>query len=73
MDNFDIPIFKKSYELYKTFHEYRKLVPKADRYTIFERGENVILDVLDIVTIAAIKVTFRLPVPYNMVAGLFGP
>ncbi|MFA5024378.1 MAG: diversity-generating retroelement protein Avd [Patescibacteria group bacterium] len=47
MDNFDIPIFKKGYDLYKTFHEYRKLVPKADRYTVFERGENTILDVLD--------------------------
>ena len=47
MDNFDIPIFKKSYDLYKTFHEYRKLIPKADRYTVFERGEGVILDILE--------------------------
>jgi len=53
MDNFDIPIFKKSYDLYKTFHEYRKLVPKADRYTIFERGENAILDVLDNIMLAS--------------------
>ena len=43
----DIPILKKSFELYKTFHEYRKLVPKADRHTIYERSEYLILDVVE--------------------------
>lgn len=47
MNDFDIPILKKSYELYKTFHEYRKIVPKQDRYTVFERSENVILETLE--------------------------
>lgn len=47
MNEFDIPIFKKAYELYKTFHEYRKTVPKQDRFTIFERGEQLVLDVLE--------------------------
>ena len=47
MNDFDIPIFKKSYDLYKTFHEYRRVVPKQDRFTIFERSESVILDVLE--------------------------
>jgi len=47
MNDFDIPIFKKAYELYKLFHEYRKVVPKQDRFTIFERGEHLILDVIE--------------------------
>jgi hypothetical protein len=47
MNDFDIPIFKKSYDLYKTFNEYRKLVPKQDRFTVFERSECAILDVLE--------------------------
>jgi hypothetical protein len=47
MDNFDIPIFKKSYELYQTFHGYRDAVKKRDRHTIWERSENAILDVIE--------------------------
>jgi len=47
MNDFDIPILKKSYTLYRTFHDYRKLVPKQDRYTVFERSEDMILDVIE--------------------------
>jgi hypothetical protein len=47
MDEFDIPIFKKSYDLYKTFYSYRTLVPKQDRYTIWQRCESSILDILE--------------------------
>lgn len=47
MENFDIPIFKKSYELYKVFYTYRSAVSKQDRYTIWQRGENLMLDVLE--------------------------
>lgn len=47
MNEFDIPIFKKSYDLYKTFHEYRKVVPKQDHFTIFERCESIILEALE--------------------------
>ncbi len=46
MDDFDIPIFKKTYNLYKTFYGYRNLIPKQDRYTICERCDTLILDVL---------------------------
>lgn len=55
MNDFDIPIFKKSYDLYKTFHEYRKLVPKQDRFTVSERCEQAILDVLENIMIASGK------------------
>ena len=47
MDEFDIPIFKKAYELYKTFYGFRNAIPKQDRYTLWQRCENLILDVLE--------------------------
>lgn len=47
MKDFDIPIFKKSYELYKTFHSFRLSIPKQDRYTIWQRCETLILEVLE--------------------------
>ncbi len=47
MNDFDIPIFKKAYDLFKLFHEYRRVVPKQDRFTIFERCEQLILDVIE--------------------------
>jgi hypothetical protein len=48
MNNDDIPILNKSYELYKLFHEYRKIVPKQDRFTIYERSENIILGTIEL-------------------------
>jgi hypothetical protein len=48
MNENDIPVLNKSYELYKLFHEYRKVVPKQDRFTIYERSENVMLGALEL-------------------------
>ena len=48
MNQNDIPVLNKSYELYKLFHEYRKVVPKQDRFTIYERSENVILNIIEL-------------------------
>ena len=45
MNDLDIPIFKQTYELFKLFHDYRKAVPKQERYTLFERCENLIMEV----------------------------
>jgi len=47
MNDTDIPILKKVYELYKVFHEYRKVIPKHDRFTIYERTEQLILDIVE--------------------------
>lgn len=47
MNDIDIPILKKSYELYMLFHEYRKLIPKADRFTVYDRSENLIVDLIE--------------------------
>ncbi|MFH1029923.1 MAG: diversity-generating retroelement protein Avd [bacterium] len=53
MNDFDIPIFKKTYDLYKTLHEYRRLVPKNDRFTIFERAEQTTLDLIEGIMLAS--------------------
>ena len=53
MNNFDIPIFKKSYDLYKTLHEYRSSIPKKDRFTIFERCEATLLDIIENILLAS--------------------
>ncbi|MGC9602917.1 MAG: four helix bundle protein [Minisyncoccia bacterium] len=47
MDDFDIPIFKKSYELYKTFYGYRTIIAKQDRYAIWQRSEDTTLEILE--------------------------
>lgn len=47
MNDTDIPILKKAYDLYRTFHMYRRVVPKAERFTLYERCENAILDTIE--------------------------
>lgn len=47
MNDFDIPIFKKSYDLYKTMYQVRALLPKQDRYALWQRCENVLLDIIE--------------------------
>lgn len=47
MEDLDIPIFKKTYELYKDFHAFRNDVPKQDRHTIWQRCESIILEILE--------------------------
>ena len=51
--DFDIPIFKKTYDLYQTFYTYRATISKQDRYTIWQRGENLILDILEGILLAS--------------------
>ena len=53
IDDFDIPIFKAAYELYKTFYSYRDGVKKQDRHTIWLRCENIILDILENILLAS--------------------
>ncbi len=48
MNEIDIPILKKSYDLYKVFHDYRKIIPKAERFTVYERSENLIVDMMEL-------------------------
>jgi hypothetical protein len=47
MQEFDIPIFKKAYDLYKQFHDIRNKAPKQDRYTIYQKCEDNLLEVIE--------------------------
>jgi hypothetical protein len=47
MNDFDTPIFKKTYDLYKTFYGYRLDIPKQDRYTIWQKCEDALLEILE--------------------------
>jgi len=63
MQEFDIPIFKKSYDLYKEFYNIRSKIGKQDRYTIYLRCENLILEVLEgILNASQLSKAQKLPV-----------
>lgn len=53
IEQLDIPIFRKAYDLYKTFYGLRSVVPKADRYALWQRSENLIIDVLEGILLAS--------------------
>lgn len=46
MDTLEIPIFRKTYELYKEFYGRRKQFPKADRYVLGQQCEGALVDIL---------------------------
>jgi 23S rRNA-intervening sequence protein len=43
----DIPLFHKVYDLYKLLHSYHDQIPKTQRYTLWQRCENVSLSLLE--------------------------
>lgn len=47
MQQFDIPIIHKTYELYRDVHALEKNIPKMERYTLWQRSENSALDILE--------------------------
>lgn len=47
MNDLDIPIFKKTYDLYKEFYQLRLSVPKQDRYTLWQKCESLLIEVLE--------------------------
>ena len=53
MDEFDIPIFKKIYELYRNFYSFRNSIPKIDRYTLWQKCENILLEILENILLAS--------------------
>ncbi len=61
--NLDIPIFQKAYELYKLFYQYALDLPKKDKYTIGQRIDNTILDIIESIILASqLSKTEKLPV-----------
>lgn len=66
MDDFDIPIFRKTYDLYKTFYGYRATIPKQDRYTIWQKSEELILEILKgVLTASKLYKSEKVPVLDN--------
>lgn len=53
MSELDIPIFKKSYDLYRVFYGYRLDVAKQDRYTLWQRCEDSLLAVIELILLAS--------------------
>lgn len=51
--NMDIPIFKKTYDFLKEFYVFELDFPKKDRYTLGQRCENCVLDILEGIIVAA--------------------
>lgn len=49
----DIPIFLKTYELYKIFYEYLPLLPRKDRYAMGEKCEMTLIDLLEAIITAS--------------------
>lgn len=47
MNDLDIPIFKKTYDLYKEFYNLRLSVPKQDRYTLWQKCESGLIEMLE--------------------------
>lgn len=43
----DIPIFHRIYDLYKLLHSYHPRIPKAERYTLWQKCENTTLSLLE--------------------------
>lgn len=46
MELLKIPIFKKVVELYKILNETRRVVPRQDRFTIWQKCENDTLEII---------------------------
>ena len=47
MNEFDLPIFKKSYDTYILFYSLRLEIPRQDRYTIWQKCEDALLEILE--------------------------
>ncbi len=53
MNEFDIPIFKKIYELYKTLYAYLKTFPRQDRYSLGQKCEETAIEMLKHILLAS--------------------
>ena len=46
-DVFDVPLIHKLCEFYKLFHEYLKLFPKSEKYSLGQKVESLILETIE--------------------------
>jgi hypothetical protein len=52
MDETDIPILKKASDLYRDFYGLRNGIPKQDRYALWRKCEQTLVDVLEALLLA---------------------
>ena len=53
MQKFEVPIFELTIELYKTLHMSRGKVPKQDRFTIWQKCENKVINIIESLLLAS--------------------
>jgi len=58
-DEFDTPLFKKGYDLYKLFYTFRTTIPKQDKYTLWQKSESLLIEVLEGILCASYKSKFE--------------
>lgn len=46
-NHFGIPIFQKMYNFYKLIHEYRKDIPKVERYSLWPKIESACIKIIE--------------------------
>ncbi len=44
-----MPLAHKVIELYKTFHEFLKLFPRTEKYSLGQKIENLVLEILELI------------------------
>ena len=58
-EEFETPIFKKTYDLYKAFYALRNTIPKQDKYTIWQKSESLLVEILEGILSASYKPKFE--------------
>ncbi len=58
-EEINIPIFKKSYDFYKAFYIFRTTIPKQDKYAIWQKAENLAIEILEGIMTASYKSKFE--------------
>ena len=53
MEILEAPIYQKLIKLYKALHLYRSSIPKQDRFTLWQKCENSVIEILDCLLLAA--------------------
>lgn len=52
MIEFELPIFTKVYDLYKSVYRFRNFIPKQDRHTVWQKCEVSLLESLEYIWLA---------------------
>lgn len=53
MEELEIPICRHAYDLYKVCYLYRNSIKRQDRYVIWQRTENLVLEILENILLAS--------------------